>query len=459
MAERILITGGSLAQRIGLRARLAAACHDAQQLPDLAAVTQQARARHPDVVIVIESPDDPGAAGLCAALRQAPATRQAGLVALTGGAGRLAALRAGADDALSQPLDDLLLLARIRRLVAHSHPAIEARGMAEDAPVLAPPARIALIAPDIAMAIGWRHALAPILPASYSAATPAQALQEAAQGSAADLYVIAGDLDQGGDGLRLMSELRARPAGRDAAFVIALDPSRATMAPIALDLGAGDVLPLSLREPAAAQEAALRLGQQLTLRRHAVEQRREDERHRLWAMTDPLTGLSNRRHALPRLDEMLARAQRSGQRLAVMILDLDRFKAVNDRFGHAAGDAVLVQVARCLAEALAPEDLLARIGGEEFLIARLGIDAGGLLDLAEGLRRRIAERPMALPASSGGGSLHITTSIGLALGPADPAGARDPTGEGLMARADHALLAAKAGGRNRVLSAPARAAA
>ena len=93
-----------------------------------------------------------------------------------------------------------------------------------------------------------------------------------------------------------------------------------------------------------------------------------EDRLRL-AMTDPLTGLHNRRYAMAHLSRIAERAAVAGRTFALMILDLDRFKAINDTHGHAAGDAVLAEVAARLSAQLRPIDLVARIGGEEFLIA------------------------------------------------------------------------------------------
>lgn len=457
MTGRIVIAGGDPGFRIGLRARLAAACHDAAQARNSEEALAIARDSPPDVVIAIEDRNDPGAAKLCAALRHDPRARHSGIVALVGETGRLAALRAGADDALSHPVDELLLLARIRRLTNtprqdHTQPA----AMMEGAAGFAHRPRIVLIGEDAAMAIGWRHALAPHLPAQIDSASPAEALLNAAQGKGADLYLIASDLAQGGDGLRLLSELRTRPACHHSAFIIAMAPLRAAMAPIALDLGAGDVLPVSLREGDIAEEAAFRITAQLAERNRMLAQHRDDERHRIWAMTDPLTGLFNRRHALPRFEEMLAAAIQNRQVMSVMIIDLDRFKTVNDRFGHAAGDAVLAQIARRLKQGTAPGTLLARLGGEEFLLIDHDTTAGDAVAFAETLRQSIAASPIMLPRTAGGGELWVTASIGLAVTErqelAHSATAREPlTTETLMARADLALLDAKSRGRNRVL--------
>jgi two-component system cell cycle response regulator len=137
-------------------------------------------------------------------------------------------------------------------------------------------------------------------------------------------------------------------------------------------------------------------------------------------------------------------ARRSGTALAVMVLDLDRFKAVNDSFGHAAGDAVLVEVARRLRANLRPDDLAARIGGEEFVVAAAETSPGAARTLAERIRRAVEERPVRLPH---GESARVTLSIGLAMGGAVQAA---PSVDALLEAADRALLRSKTDGRNQV---------
>ena len=136
-------------------------------------------------------------------------------------------------------------------------------------------------------------------------------------------------------------------------------------------------------------------------------------------------------------------------------MDLDRFKAVNDNHGHAAGDAVLISVAQRLALALPPEALLARMGGEEFLavLPRHGADAA--LAVAEEIRLHVQESPVTLPPECAANEIHVSLSAGVAvLGGELAAGP-----EKLLARADRALLLAKALGRNRIVMAEAALAA
>nr|WP_290428619.1 GGDEF domain-containing protein [Defluviimonas salinarum] len=157
-------------------------------------------------------------------------------------------------------------------------------------------------------------------------------------------------------------------------------------------------------------------------------------------MTDPLTGLNNRRYALPHLARIAERARAAGRQFAVMVLDLDRFKAINDSRGHAAGDAVLIEVAARLRGNLRAVDLLARIGGEEFLVALPDTTPEAAQATAERLRRVIGDRPVPMP--DGAAAIPVTLSIGLALGPG-PASVED-----LVDLADRALMGSKADGRN-----------
>lgn len=170
----------------------------------------------------------------------------------------------------------------------------------------------------------------------------------------------------------------------------------------------------------------------------------EDSRLRLYqqAIRDPLTGLYNRRHLLDMLHMEIDQCGRFGHSLSLMLIDLDHFKAVNDRFGHAAGDHVLSVMAQRMALGLRKVDQVGRIGGEEFLAYGPETDLDGLRALAERLRQQVALEPIpGLPEAD-----RVTLSIGLAAweGPED-------TLERMMARADKNLYQAKAEGRNRVV--------
>jgi diguanylate cyclase (GGDEF)-like protein len=159
------------------------------------------------------------------------------------------------------------------------------------------------------------------------------------------------------------------------------------------------------------------------------------------AISDPLTGLHNRRSFQARLAEETERARRSGGRFALLMIDLDHFKALNDRHGHPAGDAALVAVAMIFRQQLRSVDLSARIGGEEFGVLLPDSDEQAALMAAERLRAAIA----ACPIVHRDATFVVTASIGVAWyrGDAD-------SDEELLGAADRALYTAKRAGRNRV---------
>ena len=165
--------------------------------------------------------------------------------------------------------------------------------------------------------------------------------------------------------------------------------------------------------------------------------------------TDVLTGWNNRRYLTVRLGEELARAKRDGTTLVCLMLDIDHFKRVNDTWGHAAGDAVLRELAQRIESQVRASDVAARYGGEEFVVLLPNTTVDAASRLAERIRTAVSEAPIALPC---GQSITITASIGIAEVSPDPASNELKTmGESLLARADVALYAAKSAGRNQVV--------
>lgn len=161
------------------------------------------------------------------------------------------------------------------------------------------------------------------------------------------------------------------------------------------------------------------------------------------ANTDPLTGLANRRRFVEELSRALRRAERYGETLALVVFDLDRFKSVNDGYGHEVGDRLLVEVARLLGEGLRDTDLVARLGGEEFGAILSHVCVEEAREVTDRMRLSIAS--LRLPLETGD-ALQTTISAGVAVYPIH--GADDRT---LMRRADMALYQAKGSGRDRVV--------
>ena len=182
------------------------------------------------------------------------------------------------------------------------------------------------------------------------------------------------------------------------------------------------------------------------LRRQKAELARALEQIRQLATHDDLTGLLNRRAMLDRMQLEQRRSLRSGSPLLIAQLDIDHFKAVNDTHGHAAGDLVLQSFADTVRRNVRDTDVLARWGGEEFVLLLCDTPAADAVALMERLRQAV--QAMQVPVPQGDGPITVTVSIGLARHtPADPLA-------GTLERADQALYAAKAGGRNRVVPAP-----
>ncbi|MCL4675717.1 MAG: diguanylate cyclase, partial [Pararhodobacter sp.] len=414
-----------------------------------ASALKLAREEQPKLILLDMVLPDISGIEVCRRLRADPATWHIPVVIITASGdrdSRLRALQAGADEFLTKPLNEVILLARIRSLLRAHETESELRmrsetwgelDLAEGETVFSMPGHVGLIAAEPAVAMAWRSALAPHLKERISVLSPTTALSDRSQGGVPDIYLVAANLGVQGSGLRLISDLRSRVQSRHAAIALVLPEVEPEAAAMALDVGANDLLTLPL-DP---QETALRVTLHIQRKRRADQLRRSVNKGLRLAITDPLTGLYNRRYAMAHLDRIATKARETGRRFAVMLLDLDRFKTV---------DAVLETVAARLRDNLRPADLVARIGGEEFLVALPEATLGTARLAAERLCRVVGDRPIPLP--EGRGAVTVTISVGLALGPdlapetADPAA----TARDTLARADAALMAAKAEGRNQV---------
>lgn len=155
------------------------------------------------------------------------------------------------------------------------------------------------------------------------------------------------------------------------------------------------------------------------------------------ASTDPLTSLLNRRGFVERADAEVSRARPSGGRLNLLMLDVNNFKAINDRYGHTVGDQVLVAIGEALRHSVGIDDFVARIGGDEFCVGLVDSDGESVRLIAEGIRQRVGDL-----GADDGCPCEVSVSIGLALDPG-----ADQSVSDLMARADQSMYAEKSAGR------------
>ena len=236
------------------------------------------------------------------------------------------------------------------------------------------------------------------------------------------------------DGIDVVRKVRTELHSRYI-YLIMITSKSASVVP-AMDAGADDFIakPFDLEE----LKVRVRAGQRIVALQRELERR---------ALHDELTGVLNRGAISRALDLELKRRSRTHAPAAVVMVDVDHFKQVNDTHGHGTGDDVLREVARRMAAALRPYDALGRFGGEEFLVVLPHCSPDSAFEVAERVRAAVAATPAAVSAT--GSSVAVTVSLGVAsIERQSP-----ETGHSLMSRADAALYQAKRTGRNRVVMA------
>jgi len=457
---KILIIDGISTNRIVLKVKLTAAFYDVVQAGTMAEAIELIHTEKPDIVVTALDLPDGSAAQLCAALRSSGLSEAVPVLVIACSAEkdqRLQILCAGAFDVMSKPINETLLLGRVRNMIRAHNKLAEwqmredtscALGLAEAPSDFVVPGNVFMVGPDAAPLQGWTRQLLPQLRAHYTVTLLRDAMARLHTGAPPDAVILA--LPEVGDEIeesfRLISAMRASAHSRDIALMIvqsSTDPLRATSA---LDMGADDVMTKGFEPEELAQRMKLLLS-----RKRRVAQMLQSVRTGLReVVNDPLTGLYNRRYAMPYLTRLIERSAGNRTPFAVIIADLDHFKQINDQYGHISGDAVLVETAKRLRLAVRGTDVVARIGGEEFMIAMPATDLTAARNIASRICKAISGRPFAIPGAAK--PVSVTISLGLALGK-DTAltDAHAPEKvDALLDRADKALYGAKVQGRNRV---------
>ena len=460
MQGTLVIADGVATNRILLKTKLSQSGYGIAVQDTAAAFLATARQVNPVLMILSDTLSDMSATELCATVRADAVLASVPLIAIAArpdGKARRALLAAGADEVFSYPLHQVILQARVRSLIRARTGAEElelrlgakrALGFSEARPVFAARARVALVAAERSTAESWRERLSDTGEAmELSAYGYGDAMSSIGERAPPDVVVIGLEGPDAAIGLRLLADFRANPATRHTAFLAILaTATEEGLAANALDLGAGDLMIHGFD----AQELAMRLRNQIA-QKQTQDWLRDSVKDGLRAaVLDPMTGLFNRRYAMPYLERLFSQSVQTGRQFAVMIADLDQFKSINDCHGHVAGDRILTETAHRLKDDLRAEDLVARIGGEEFLVVLPDSTREEARITAERLRNRIAGTPFLLP--DGEGELRVTISIGVDVWTQD-GGPAPPPEDGvraLLKRADKALYQAKNAGRNQV---------
>lgn len=455
MQGTILILDGVATNRIMLKVQLSAAYYRIVQGTDLTGLPDLVRRTRPDLILTAMRLSNGSARDVKTALTSDPALASIPVLAIASQPdrkARLEALAAGVDDVLEHPLNDLVFQARIRSLLrlrdgSEDLPGVATQmlGFAEAPTAYAGPARVALVTARPETGLIWRNSLQNATRHSLRTFRLGD-IQGLMTEPVPDAIVIEVPRADPGPALSLMSELCARSSTAACVVIALTDGAEPQSLADALDRGAQDVMAGGFD----AQELALRLDLDLARKARRDRLRKTVRAGLRAAVLDPMTGLYNRRYALPYLASALRETAEKRGDLALMMADLDHFKQINDRFGHAAGDAVLVETARRLRLLVEPEDMVARVGGEEFLLAAPGAKPGDASRLAHRICADINARPFCVAGAER--PVDVTVSIGVvtvSAGRLGAAGSAEQLAARLIDQADRALYESKAAGRNR----------
>jgi two-component system cell cycle response regulator len=457
VSARVLVVDDVPANVKLLEARLSAEYFDVMTASSgVQALDICARAECDIILLDIMMPDMDGFE-VCRRLKASPATHFVPVVmvtALDSPSDRVRGLEAGADDFLTKPVSDVVLIARIRSLTRLKMMTDELRMRAvtsleigvqapeRDAVSDAGKGGRILLVDDRASSY---ERLAPVLSAEHAVdveVNPSEALFRAAEGDY-DLLIVSLGLENY-DGLRLCSQARSLERTRHVPILAIADSESNTRLLRGLEIGVNDYLlrPIDKNELLARARTQIR-------RRRYTDRLRDNVQHSIeMAITDGLTGLHNRRYMESHLTTLAEQASLRGKPLALMMLDIDFFKSINDNYGHDAGDDVLREFAVRIRKSIRGIDLACRYGGEEFVIVMPETDLHVASLVAERLRRSIAFESFAV--HKGAKRINVTISIGLSV--LERKG--EPVAD-LLKRADTALYRAKHDGRNRVVAAAA----
>lgn len=452
MTARVLVVDDILANVRLLEAKLSAEYFDVVTAMNGNDALESIKRAKPDIVLLDVMM--PGIDGIevCRQIKNDSQTHHIPVVMVTAldqPEDRVKGLEAGADDFLTKPVNDLALFCRVKSLVRLKMLTDELRARSPNGEAArlisrmengeAPrPGKVLIIDNRPTAAERTKSALVPHHEVTV-VDDPLTAVMHAAE-NRYELIIINLDMDNV-DGLRLCSQLKSLERTRQTPILIVVAPDDHQRLLRALDMGVNDYL----IRPIDKQELLARANTQIKRCRYTDQLRTHVQATMELAVTDPLTGLYNRRYMENQTTALVEHAINRGKSLALLALDVDHFKVVNDEHGHAVGDRVLQELASRLKQSIRNIDMICRIGGEEFVIVLPNTNTEVATKIADRMRRSISGIPFNVGARSG--PLTITVSIGVSA----VDGSSDSM-EAILKRADEALYSAKRGGRNRVNS-------
>lgn len=446
MSARVLVVDDILPNVKLLEAKLTSEYYDVMTATSGFEALEKMEADKPDIVLLDVMMPGMDGFEVCSKIKDNPGMAHIPVVmvtALTDVADKVRGLEAGADDFLSKPINDIALMSRVRSLVRLKMALDEWRMRENTASQLG----VVEQSSNVMSESVEKASLLLIEDKTFEAERIVQALEQdkhhtvtVESGISAmeqimkhdfDAIIVSINLDHE-DGLRLCSHLRSNERTRLVPIIMVAEDNDMKKVAHGLEIGAHDYI----IRPVEKNELVARVRTQVRRKRFQDRLRATYEISLSMALTDGLTGLYNRRYLDVHLQKLLAKNVEENKRLAVIILDIDHFKSVNDTYGHDVGDEILKVFAERLKDSLRSFDLVARMGGEEFVVVLPDVSDDRPYMVAERLRLAIEQEP--IPCSAPEGKLSITTSLGGVI-----IGAEAITPEAAIKRADVGLYRAK----------------
>jgi two-component system cell cycle response regulator len=452
MSARVLVVDDILPNVKLLEAKLMSEYYEVITASNGPEALVKAREKSPDIILLDVMMPGMDGFEVCQIIKHDPALAHIPVVmvtALTDSADRVRGLEAGADDFLSKPINDIALMSRVRSLVRlkmaldewriRERTASQLGVVSEGSNVMLEPFERAniLIIEDKEFELRKMREVLGRDHHNISDVSVGHKAMELIKDHELDLIIVSLSLDHE-DGLRLCSHLRSNEKTRLVPIIMAAEDQDMKRVAHGLEIGAHDYI----MRPIDRNELMARVRTQLRKKRFQDRLRSTYDISLSMALTDGLTGLYNRRYLEVHLQKLLDKNAEIQKNLAVLMIDIDHFKKVNDTYSHDAGDAVLRIFAERLKSGLRSFDLVARLGGEEFVAVLPDISIDRAYMVAERLRQSIEKDSFVY--NKAGDTMNVTTSIGGAIINGDLAfNVAD-----VLKRADVALYEAKDSGRN-----------